>query len=469
MSIAVISGGTATNELVSLFSNISSSVSYILPISDNGGSTSELLRVIGGPAIGDIRSRITRLIPEKSEPLRRLLSYRLSDDPWHAKNEWTEIVEGNHPLWAPIEASLKEIFRSFLIHVHVELLKKSRNPLTKFRFELASIGNLFLTGARLFCGSLDAAIELVLRLARVDERVKVLPCLNTNFTYHISALLEDGSIVTGQSQISHPNTSGASPMALIVKTGPLTPVDFLYNDMSHLLNSNTDLPRFLQEVDPEESEDANPPYSHPELRLSQLHFSKMDNIPPLPAAVERIFYISPFGEEIHPQAHTRVVKQLKESHMVVYSIGSLMTSVVPVLVLKGVGQAISHDTNSKKRVLLLNGSLDRETYNMSALDFIETIVESCLYSQNVTFTHKNQKSLSPIGHHYGPRVQENEQDWSRYITHLVHLEYSQIPVDKAVIEQRGVRCIAVRNAVEDGEVQNLYDLEGLQRCLTDLM
>ena len=29
----------------------------IIPISDNGGSTSELIRVFGGPGIGDVRSK----------------------------------------------------------------------------------------------------------------------------------------------------------------------------------------------------------------------------------------------------------------------------------------------------------------------------------------------------------------------------------------------------------------------------
>lgn len=33
----------------------------IIPISDNGGSSSELIRVFGGPGIGDIRSRYSRL------------------------------------------------------------------------------------------------------------------------------------------------------------------------------------------------------------------------------------------------------------------------------------------------------------------------------------------------------------------------------------------------------------------------
>ncbi len=30
----------------------------IIPISDNGGSSSELIRVFGGPGIGDVRSEL---------------------------------------------------------------------------------------------------------------------------------------------------------------------------------------------------------------------------------------------------------------------------------------------------------------------------------------------------------------------------------------------------------------------------
>ena len=32
------------------------SLTYVIPISDNGGSSSELIRVFGGPGIGDVRS-----------------------------------------------------------------------------------------------------------------------------------------------------------------------------------------------------------------------------------------------------------------------------------------------------------------------------------------------------------------------------------------------------------------------------
>lgn len=60
--LVVFSGGSAANSLVDVFRNISENrkcpLSYVIPISDNGGSSSELIRVFGGPGIGDLRSEL---------------------------------------------------------------------------------------------------------------------------------------------------------------------------------------------------------------------------------------------------------------------------------------------------------------------------------------------------------------------------------------------------------------------------
>jgi hypothetical protein len=42
-------------------------VAYVLPVSDDGGSTAEIVRVLGGPAVGDIRSRCLRLADDNDE------------------------------------------------------------------------------------------------------------------------------------------------------------------------------------------------------------------------------------------------------------------------------------------------------------------------------------------------------------------------------------------------------------------
>jgi 2-phospho-L-lactate transferase CofD len=68
----------------------------VLPVSDDGGSTAEIVRVLGGPAVGDIRSRCLRLADEHNEEARAvkaLLGHRLS--PHHseaAKLEWCALA-----------------------------------------------------------------------------------------------------------------------------------------------------------------------------------------------------------------------------------------------------------------------------------------------------------------------------------------------------------------------------------------
>ena len=65
--IVVFSGGSACNSLVEVFEIVRESktcpLSYIIPISDNGGSSSELIRVFGGPGIGDVRSKSILIFP----------------------------------------------------------------------------------------------------------------------------------------------------------------------------------------------------------------------------------------------------------------------------------------------------------------------------------------------------------------------------------------------------------------------
>ena len=62
-----------------------------------------------------------------------------------------------------------------------------------------------------------------------------------------------------------------------------------------------------------------------------------------------------------------------QSSHVVFGQGSLYTSTVPCLVLKGVGEAVSEMRGRK--ILVLNGSHDRETGNMTAVDFVQAVAD----------------------------------------------------------------------------------------------
>ena len=64
--VVVFSGGSAANSLVDVFNEVIEknhcALDYVIPISDNGGSSSELIRVFGGPGIGDVRSMTSSLM-----------------------------------------------------------------------------------------------------------------------------------------------------------------------------------------------------------------------------------------------------------------------------------------------------------------------------------------------------------------------------------------------------------------------
>lgn len=63
---------------------------------------------------------------------------------------------------------------------------------------------------RIFFRSLEAAIFLFSRVARIPEGTHVLPVICTEERITLGAELEDGTVVRGQNEISHPTPSGSS-------------------------------------------------------------------------------------------------------------------------------------------------------------------------------------------------------------------------------------------------------------------
>jgi 2-phospho-L-lactate transferase/gluconeogenesis factor (CofD/UPF0052 family) len=350
-SLVVFSGGTAFNSVASHVSALTTRVTHVLPVSDDGGSTAEIVRVLGGPAVGDIRSRCLRLADGRdaeAEAVRRLLAHRLpSASAAEAKRDWYAIVEGEHPLWevrcrprgeahvtcgarsapcaemvprgglagsSPRAASgpatflaaswmsprhpprracwvqgvsepYKHTIRAFLVHFHVNILRHSTE---RFNFRSGSVGNFFFAGARIFFRSLEAAIFLFSRVARIPEGSSVVPAICTEERISLAAELADGSVLLGQNAISHPSAASAAG----------TP----------------------QEVN-KRSWDA------------------------LPSPVRRVFYLSSEGDrqehEVAPAPNPRVLAEVARADAVVYGMGSLYTSIAPSLVLKGVGEAVA--------------------------------------------------------------------------------------------------------------------------------
>ncbi|KAH8681667.1 hypothetical protein BX600DRAFT_491845 [Xylariales sp. PMI_506] len=440
--IVIFGGGTATNSLVDIFNDIRESrlctLSYIIPISDNGGSSSELIRVFGGPGIGDIRSRLVRLIPNSDTnadlaATKALFNHRLSSDPEAARTEWLDIVEGRHELWLKISSDKRELIRSFFNMVNMEIVKRAR-PSSTFNFGRAAVGNMFLTAARIFTGSMESAIYLLSQICAIPPSTAVLPAINSNFTHHISAGLSDGTVITGQNAISHPSEPSALP--------------------EYQLDSTTGALVAKDAEDHDDVEDANLPGSLPTLRKQYIEFSKVAE-EDLPSRIDRLWYINPYGHEIRPRANTKVTDAIEHASAVVYSIGSLWTSIVPSLILRGVGRAIS-GSGVRHKILILNSSNDRETgpagTPFTATDFVRAIARAGAESQG-------DFSSSATG---GGRSRLTEV--RRYVTHVLYMEGEGTPkVDKAELLAFGVDCMRVYGR-KVGDVLR-YDEAGLKSAL----
>lgn len=375
-----------------------------------------------------MRSRLVRLIPESDSPetasVRQLFNHRLPKKYDEARTEWASIVEGTHSLWDDMSSPKRELIRSFLNGFNLEAVKRSR-PSSRFDYSGASVGNLFLTGARLYMGSFEAAIHLFSSICGVSVDVSVLPALNTNFASHIAAGLANGDVITGQNDISHPSAPTAAvpgPKAAPWSSGETEEHDRV--------------------------EDANLPGSLPALRKPAITFSKTDE-EELGARIERVWYINPYGQEIRIPANPRVVKALNDCGSIIYSIGSLFTSLIPNLVLRGVGDAIATNPAIRNKILILNGSLDRETgpsnNPFSAVDFVAAIANACSYSRG--------------------RPPPEEDEYSMYVTHVLYLESKASPeVDREKLGQLGIDTVRLYGPCRRAE-GGRYDAKGLMQAL----
>ncbi|KAI8138177.1 hypothetical protein BJV82DRAFT_697883 [Fennellomyces sp. T-0311] len=427
-SIVVISGGSAANSIGKPYS-----------ISDNGGSTSELLRVLGGPSIGDLRARLTRLIDESVSPERKaikeLLSYRLPSqgDIRPIRDEWALIVQGQHHLWDSISTEKKEAIRGFLVMFNFEILKRAYK---NFNFRNGSIGNFFLTGARLFFGSLEAAIFIFASITGIDENTSVLPVIVTNHTASIAAELQDGTTLRGQCEISHPGSLSRQKKPNDTFAGPTL-------SQAAQMDGND-----------EESSNMN------------LVFDK-DTDEKLSAAVGRIYYMNEFGQEVFPWPNPKYIAHLNRADTLVYSIGSLYTSIMPCLILRRVGLTINNSPSLKYKILILNGTNDRETGGYSAVDFIQAITEALNQSKWVDtkpgfYDDKEEYEGYPLPiekpcQHVALRAKHLQSPPSAFITHMIYLTQSRVRVDVEEITSLGIKCVPV---VAPGDAYTAESLHG---------
>lgn len=352
--------------------------------------------------------------------------------------------------------------------LNLEILKRARPPSSTFDFTSASVGNLFLTGARLFSGSFESAIYLLGSICGVQsDIVRVIPAINSNFSHHISATLTDGTIIVGQNSISHPSEATA-----------LQPDGSRPRRPSLLLADGDD-------IEDTESSDLSDAVSYEEdhlpgslatLRNKNISFSKAKN-EDLPARIDRVWYINPYGQEIRPPANPRVLEALNDAQAIIYSIGSLYTSIIPAIVLRGVGKSIM-TSPARHKILILNGSLDRETgppsEPFSASDFVEVITRAGEESRG----RRHHKFPQRGGSVTSPSSPETIRPYTSlpytaYVTHILHLDGPGTPhVDRERLAEMGIETLRLYGrkitAMEGGQehvVGMKYDPNALVQAL----
>lgn len=481
--VVVFSGGTAMNGITSDLSALTQKVTHVIPVSDNGGSTSEIVRVLGGPAVGDLRSRCLRLSDESTPEavaVKTLLAHRLHPtDSALARDEWYQIQEGNHALWEGIGDDYANIIRRFLVHFHQEVTASTVKG--RFDFVNGSIGNFFFAGARLFFRSMDAAIFLYSRVSRIPDDTVVVPCIlsEDNARVNLAAELVDGSIIRGQNEISHPSIDSkkfSKDMSFSSKNPDVVSKEFWTSVLESgefpeleahemwggLRQSSRGFKSVRDALKSGSLSDAAELLQSRFIDIAYRPLSVWDvnkvvtAYDPLPSPIKRVFYASSINAndenfEVHPKMNPTVAVKIAECDVIVYGMGSLYTSIVPNLALKSMGDAVKNA--SCKKVLMLNGGLDRETGTMSASDIVQAIVDAL-----------NMKYTSA----------ELENPVLAYVTDVVVPRGGGIRIDVDALAAMGVRVhecdsvpAPVKNAIDTVHYEPSAFVQLLTRIVTD--
>lgn len=152
--------------------------------------------------------------------------------------------------------------------------------------------------------------------------------------------------------------------------------------------------------------------------------------------------------EVFPSANVAVLEQLNNVDCIVYGMGSLFTSICPSLVLLGIGEIIS--SRSCLKVLMLNGTCDRETNEFSASCFVTAITDA-------------------LNRTYGDPCNRLQNLPSQYINTLLVPRDSEISVDVGCLASQGIFDVIVVDSLSDPKVGIIYDPKSLIRTLADLI
>ena len=282
-----------------------SALVVVVPATDDGGNSGRIIAAVGGPAVGDLRRIVNLfgLITTRHRAIWRFLKYRLPSDCVTANREWTEIFYHRHAIWRDLPAEFIRVADSFFA-TFVSYIPSD------FSFEDASLGNLYLSGARLRFGNVNAGVFYLARIWSIPMNHLVMPSceVGSDGQATLALQLESGEIVIGQNEISHPPEEGSFTVDKTVAA-----------------------------------------------------------LAPLPGKVKRLYCVDADGVEFSPMPSPPLLYHLtklsrggpKAANVVVFGRGSFLTSLLPSLLAPEVVALLR--VAKVPKVWIVNGTPDRET------------------------------------------------------------------------------------------------------------
>ncbi|KAH9615426.1 hypothetical protein KSS87_010047, partial [Heliosperma pusillum] len=172
----------------------------------------------------------------------------------------------------------------------------------------------------------------------------------------------------------------------------------------------------------------------------------------LPSRIKRVFYMSSEGKnllhEVFPAPNPAVLEQLDAVDCIVYTMGSLFTSICPSLVLIGIGEIIS--ARPCRKILLLNGTHDRETTSFTASCFVTAITDA------LNRTHGNFNNCL----NHTP---------NKYINAILVPRNGEVAVDLSALKNQGIQDVVIVDSVNERKAGITFDPKALIQSLANLL
>lgn len=217
-TVLFFSGGSALRKTSRVLTEYTHNSVHLITPFDSGGSSAKLRAAFPMISVGDLRNRLmaladTRLLGHPE--VYRLFNTRLTKQgaQLQLRARLDTMVSGADPLVAAVPMPLRKLIRN-----HLGYFREHMPP--SFDLRGASIGNLILAGGYLNNRSdIDAVIFLFSKLVAV--RGVVRPVVDSNL--HLSAQLEDGTIIVGQHEITNRETPLSAPIRTLRLTEAIDP------------------------------------------------------------------------------------------------------------------------------------------------------------------------------------------------------------------------------------------------------